>query len=180
MQISILALFTSLVASKPTVYFIRHGEKPADGDGLSAQGEQRAQCLRTVFGKSSPYEIGHIMAQKPKKNGSQQRPYDTVVPLAGDLGLTVDTTCQRDDSECVAEIVNDYNGNGNILICWEHKRLNNLAGALGAQDVDNYPDVFNIVWTDPYPYNNITDKWSENCQGLDNYAGRGRFVRLTA
>ena len=32
-----------------TVYLIRHGEKPADGgQGLSPQGEERAQCLTSV------------------------------------------------------------------------------------------------------------------------------------
>jgi hypothetical protein len=53
-------------------------------------------------------------------DGSQQRPYDTVVPLAADLGLTVDTSCQRDDQDCVADVVDNYSGPGNILICWEH------------------------------------------------------------
>lgn len=66
---SLLGLSTlSLALAKPTVYLIRHGEKPADGDGLNAQGEQRAQCLRNVFGASSSYNIGHIMAQTPKKS----------------------------------------------------------------------------------------------------------------
>lgn len=56
----------SLVVADPTVYLIRHGEKPDSGDGLNAQGEQRAQCLRNVFGASSGYNIGHIMAQTPQ------------------------------------------------------------------------------------------------------------------
>lgn len=57
-------------ASGPTVYFIRHGEKPDSGNGLNAQGLQRAQCLRNVFGTSSSYNIGHIMAQQPKSGMS--------------------------------------------------------------------------------------------------------------
>lgn len=66
MKLLAFALFTSVISAKATVYFIRHGEKPDDGDGLSAEGEQRAQCLRTVFGASSSYNIGHIMAQTPQ------------------------------------------------------------------------------------------------------------------
>lgn len=66
MKLLSLALFTSLASAKATVYFIRHGEKPDSGDGLSAQGQQRAQCLRDVFGASSSYNIGHIMAQTPQ------------------------------------------------------------------------------------------------------------------
>ena len=48
------------------VYLIRHGEKPANsGQGLSAQGVERAQCLRKVFGASSSYDIGYIIAEQP-------------------------------------------------------------------------------------------------------------------
>lgn len=60
------ALTASLVSAKATVYLIRHGEKPDSGNGLTAQGQQRAQCLRNVFGKSSSYNIGKIMAQTPQ------------------------------------------------------------------------------------------------------------------
>ena len=53
------ALASSAIAYSETVYLIRHGEKPADGgNGLSSAGEQRAQCLRKVFGASSSYDIG--------------------------------------------------------------------------------------------------------------------------
>ncbi|KAH8202254.1 hypothetical protein TruAng_003531 [Truncatella angustata] len=174
---SLLLLATTAFAANPTVYFIRHGEKPDDGNGLSAQGQQRAQCLRSVFGASSGYAIGHIMAQTPKSgdadvlfvDGSRQRPYDTVLPLATDLGLTVDVSCDRDDEDCVADAVRDYSGSGNILICWEHKQLNNLAEALGAGDVDKYPDdSYDLVWTDPYDWSKIAEVTSENCPGLDD------------
>lgn len=60
--------FLTFALAEPTVYLIRHGEKPDSGDGLSAQGMQRAQCLRTVFGASSSYDIGYIMAETPKSS----------------------------------------------------------------------------------------------------------------
>jgi hypothetical protein len=55
----------ALVMTKPIVYLIRHGEKPDSGNGLNAQGLQRSQCLRSVFGASSSYNIGYIMAETP-------------------------------------------------------------------------------------------------------------------
>lgn len=115
---SALALLLTLAATtataKPTVYLIRHGEKPSDGgNGLSAQGVQRAQCLRTVFGASSQYNIGYILAQTPKASGKRARPRDTVAPVAKDLGLTVDTSCDRDDPVCVRDSINAYSGSGN-------------------------------------------------------------------
>ncbi|PNY24096.1 uncharacterized protein TCAP_05965 [Tolypocladium capitatum] len=167
----ILLAGAALAGAKPTVYFIRHGEKPSDeaDNTLSAQGAQRAQCLRQVFGAGSRYDIGRIMAQTPKADGSRQRPYDTVAPLAADLGIPVDTSCDRDDSDCVRDVVKGYSGSNNILICWEHKQLKNLAKALGAKGVDAYPsDRFDIIWTDPSPYKQIVDVTSEGCPGLDN------------
>ncbi|KAI1311764.1 hypothetical protein F5Y03DRAFT_288460 [Xylaria venustula] len=175
MQLSGAVLFASLAATmvaaaKPTVYLIRHGEKPDDGSvGLSSQGEERAQCLRTVFGSASQYNIGYILAQTPKDDGSRDRPYLTVKPLADDLGLTVDTSCDRDDEKCVKDAVDDYNGDQNILICWEHKELNNISEELGAKDVDSYPDdSYDLIWTQPYDYSDITSITSENCPGLDS------------
>lgn len=70
LPLAILSL-ASLAAAKPAVYLIRHGEKPSDGGvGLSAQGMQRAQCLRNVFGASSDYHIGYILAQAYKSGTS--------------------------------------------------------------------------------------------------------------
>lgn len=157
----LLAAAAAVMAS-PTVYLIRHGEKPDDGgNGLSAQGVQRAQCLRSVFGKDSKYNIGYIMAQTPKKSmfdnkrpivpdkcksltitatgGKRTRPYETVRPLADDLGLTVDTSCDRDDPKCVKKAVENYKGDGNILICWQHEALTDIVKKLGADDAPEYP-----------------------------------------
>ncbi|UNI22317.1 hypothetical protein JDV02_008216 [Purpureocillium takamizusanense] len=173
MKLGALVLLASaaFAAAKPTVYLIRHGEKPADGgNGLSDKGKQRAECLRKVFGASSPYNIGHIMAQTPQSDGSRARPRDTVKPLAADLGIKIDVSCDRDDTDCVQDVVDGYKGQGNILICWEHKQLNNIAEALGAKKVDNYPDdAFNIIWTQPAPYNKIVKVSSEDCPGLDSH-----------
>ncbi|KAL1961751.1 hypothetical protein VTN77DRAFT_1077 [Rasamsonia byssochlamydoides] len=165
-----LFLWTISASATATVYLIRHGEKPSNGStGLSDQGEERAQCLRTVFGANSSYDIGYIMAEKPKSDGSRDRPYLTVEPLAQDLGLTVDTSCGRDDPKCVKKVVDNYTGSGNILICWEHAALTDIVTELGDDNAPTYPsDRFDLIWTDPYPYDNITSITSENCPGLDN------------
>ncbi|CAH0056371.1 unnamed protein product [Clonostachys solani] len=165
-----ILLLASLAACKPTLYMIRHGEKPDDGSvGLSPEGEQRAQCLRTVFGSSSQYNIGYVIAQEYKESGKRKRPYDTVAPVAGDLGLEVDTSCDRDDSKCVKKLIKNYEGDGNILLCWQHGQMNNILEALGAEDIENYPeDRYDVIWTVPSPYDEITAETSENCPGLDS------------
>jgi hypothetical protein len=74
-------------------------------------------------------------------DGSRQRPYDTVNPLADDLGLQVDTSCDRDDSKCVEKVVKGYAGSGNILLCWEHDALHNIVNELGFKGkTPDYPD----------------------------------------
>jgi len=167
----VLAIALATVsAAQQTVYLIRHGEKPSDGsDGLSAQGVERSQCLRTVFGNASNYNIGYIIAEEPESSGSRERPLETVQPLATDLGLTVDISCAKTDSDCVTTLVDSYTGTNNILICWEHGELTDIVTALGDDDAPTYPDDdYNLIWTDPQPYSNITTITSEDCPGLDS------------
>ncbi len=64
----------------------------------------------------------------------------TVQPVANDLGLTVDISCDRDDADCVADLVDDYSGAGNVLICWEHDNLSDIVKALGDKKPPSYPD----------------------------------------
>ncbi|KAJ5294779.1 hypothetical protein N7508_009600 [Penicillium antarcticum] len=129
-------------AQNPTVYIIRHGEKPKNKDdhGLTLDGIKRAQCLRSVFGEGSGYNIGHIMAPHVKDDGAHRRAFLTVLPLATDLGLTVDTHCKRTRVECVAKTVRSYDGPGNILIAWRHTNMGGIEKALGASDPIEYPD----------------------------------------
>ncbi|KAJ5266548.1 hypothetical protein N7478_009356 [Penicillium angulare] len=171
MHTTLLSLFafTALSTARPNVYFIRHGEKPQHGGiGLSDDGLERAECIRDIFGSHSGYDIGYIMAQKPKKSGKRNRPYETVRPLAEDLDIKVDISCNRDDPKCVKKRIKKYKGEGNILICWEHHRMTDLVEALGNEDAPEYPDDrFDLIWTISYPYNDITEIVSEKCPGLD-------------
>ncbi|KAK9244577.1 hypothetical protein V1506DRAFT_540875 [Lipomyces tetrasporus] len=170
--------------TSPIIYMIRHGEKPPkdanghDRVGLSAEGVNRAQYLRQVFGTSSQYNINYILAEHPKKDGSRSRPYDTVAPLASDLGLSVETSIRRNDAQGAAEAAKAYTGPGNVLICWEHDQLAKIAEAIGVKKYATtsglngkitYPDNrFDLIWMVPKPYKEITSVLSENVPGLDD------------
>ncbi|KAG2418414.1 hypothetical protein HFD88_001515 [Aspergillus terreus] len=154
----------------PTIYLIRHGEKPDDpaDDGLNADGFKRAQCLRDVFGAQSAYNIRHILAPKVSRRGKHRRSYETVLPLADDLGLDIDTSCKSTQVRCVVRRLKRYRGSGNILIAWRHSQMKKIVRDLGDKHAPQYPDErFDLIWTIPHPYDNITDVRSEACPGLD-------------
>lgn len=81
----------------------------------------------------------HSGVTDKESDGKRARPLDTVEPLAKDLGLEVDTSCDRDDADCVKTAVEGYKGDGNILVCWEHDALTDLAKALGDENAETYP-----------------------------------------
>ncbi|KAH6661575.1 putative phosphoglycerate mutase family protein [Halenospora varia] len=161
----------------PIIYLIRHGEKPSklpngeDANGLSAKGVERAQGLRQVFGKDSVYNIQYILAEHPKKDGSRDRPYETILPLSQDLGLDVNKSIDRDDVKAAAEAAKAYTGPGNVLVCWEHGELAKIVEKLGVKEKVVYPsDRFDIIWMVRKPYEVLEWVGSEGVPGLDDGA----------
>jgi hypothetical protein len=65
-----------------------------------------------------------------------------VQPLATNIGLTVKSSCDRDNADCVATLVENDGTEGtgqNILICWEHDNLSGIVEALSDSDAPDYP-----------------------------------------
>ena len=56
------------------------------------------------------------------------------------MGLEVDISCDRDDPECVKDGVDNFDGDGNVLICWEHDALTDIIEELGDDDAPEYPE----------------------------------------
>jgi len=169
------------MSTSPIIYLIRHGEKPPkedDGDdavGLSEMGVERSQGLVNVFGKSSPYNIGLIIAEHPKKSGHRDRPWKTIEPLAKSLepDVQINKEIERDDDQGVADAIKAYSGPGNVLVCWEHGQLTKIAKAIGVEPAPEYPSKrFDLIWTVEPPYNQISGEESENIPGLDDKQGQ--------
>ncbi|KAJ5760232.1 hypothetical protein N7520_007388 [Penicillium odoratum] len=177
-QISLFlfSILANVVAHhQPTVYFIRHGEKPDDPNNheLNFAGKMRAQCIRDIFNANSGYDIEYIMAPTTNEStGDHGRPFKTVIPLAEDLGLKVDLHCDSLDPQCVADAIRWYDGPGNILVSWRHRTIAKIPKLLGVTHRVKYPKKrFDIMWTLPYPYTEITEIESEGCYGLDDNPG---------
>ena len=85
----------------------------------------------------------YIVVQNYKKNGKRIRPYETVKPIAEKLHLDIDHSCDRDDAGCAADKIHKASKNGakRILVCWEHKRLSDIADKLGVDGLGTYEGV---------------------------------------
>ncbi|GAA5937213.1 hypothetical protein JCM1841_002328 [Sporobolomyces salmonicolor] len=153
------------------ILLLRHGEKGRNGEtGLNATGKKRAKCLKKVLGRKGPHHVGLILAEGYNPvTKKRRRPYETVKPLADELGLKVDTECEVDDAKCVRKKVERYakeGGKGDVVICWKHSMLHVIAQELGAPKTSPYPDDrYDIMWT--LHHHRIIAKERERCPGID-------------
>ena len=102
---------------------IRHGEKDG-GDDLDARGYTRAFCASRFAGAT------HLYAYTDKDT---RRPVETLTPLAGALGLTIDTSVHRDDVDALAASIAALPSDAVVVVAWEHSVLTDVAAALGVQ-----------------------------------------------
>jgi hypothetical protein len=121
-----------------TIYLIRHAEKPPLGKGLSPAGQARANAYVNYFqnlqdpqGKTIQWD--YLFACKDSDNSD--RPVLTITPLANAINKTIDAHYK--DAH-YSDLVTDLQQNAkqyastNILICWHHEEILQLAGAMGA------------------------------------------------
>jgi hypothetical protein len=140
-------IFLFGLGNATVVYFIRHAEKPKESSSeLSHLGKKRASCLATIFSNNKYFHIPkRIIAQPSNANHPSKRPIGTVKPLAKKLGLGIEHGCDGSDIKCVQDLIKQ--GNGPILIAWEHKRLSKIIKKFIDQDTPKYPsDRYDLVW----------------------------------
>ncbi|KAE8224509.1 hypothetical protein CF319_g2599 [Tilletia indica] len=150
------------------IFLIRHAEKRKGGhNGLAEKGKVRAQCLKHVFGHGE-YKVDYIIAQAYKPDGRRSRPYETVKPLADHLGLEVDLHCEREQADCVAKRALKAVSQGkNVLVCWQHKALTDIARAFGVRGL-RYPAARSDILFQLSHKGKVSAIRSEECSGLDD------------
>lgn len=149
--------FLSLVICSPSfgqqepsqlnkVVIIRHAEKPESGDNLSCQGLNRSLQLPEVLkNKFGTPDFIFVPAVNTGKNTSTARMYQTIVPFAVKYNLTIDSKYNVDDTKDLAREI--LNKSGSVLVVWEHSHIDNIAKALGVQNVSKWPgNDFDSIW----------------------------------
>jgi hypothetical protein len=139
------------VLSNAVILVIRHAEKPAAGDQLSAAGEARAQAYVnffknfTVDGQS--LKLDYLFAAADSK--VSQRARLTIEPTSKMLGLAIDSRFADEQFQKLADEIRTQPHGKNILICWHHGEIPQLIQALGADPGRLFPkgkwpdEVFN-------------------------------------
>jgi len=118
------------------ILLVRHAEKPPESDGgtgLSPMGQARAEGYAAYFpalpldGSGGP---DYLFASHESEKSD--RPHLTLQPLADRLGLEVDTDYSNKHDAKLAKHLRDspeLDGK-NIVVCWHHGRILDLAEEL--------------------------------------------------
>jgi phosphohistidine phosphatase SixA len=123
------------VPTNTNVLMIRHGEKPDDDKDkkLAVSGQERAQAYVVYFqnypSASRPLKLGHVFAAAD--SSKSHRPRLTVTPLAEALDLVIDLRYEDKDVKGAADAILALD-RANVLVCWHHGEILELAHKLGA------------------------------------------------
>lgn len=119
------------------ILMIRHAEKPKSGTGLAVAGQERAQAYVIYFQNyslnSSIVKFDYLFAAA--NSSESHRPKLTIQPLATAIGLDINAKHKDKKYQKVADDIlqNSKYDSSNILICWHHGEILDLAAALGAK-----------------------------------------------
>jgi phosphohistidine phosphatase SixA len=117
------------------IFMVRHAEKPDSGSDLSVAGQERAHAYAVYFQNyvlnGTRLKLNYIVATAD--SSQSERPRLTMEPLAEAMGMEINDRYQENDYERLADHIlqNSKYDHSNILICWHHGEILELAAALG-------------------------------------------------
>jgi hypothetical protein len=150
------------------IMIIRHGEKPLGHPGtpvgvthdgsparhaLTVRGWQRAGALASLFTTppaAKPVAVPDLLVSRAYPGSkTDHRVHQTLQPLADRLTLEIEQWGTPDDPQsAIAELLSST-GRQVALLCWDHKEIPALAGAIptGDQLPAAWPDDrFDLIW----------------------------------
>jgi hypothetical protein len=121
--------------------FIRHAERPENGDNLSCKGLNRSLLLPAVlyrkFGKPTSVYVPALKASEKTKHA---RMFQTISPFAIKYNLNVNSTYEADDDQDLAKAL--LKESGTVIIVWEHHNIRAIIDRLGISSGNTkWPDA---------------------------------------
>lgn len=130
----------SAQAQNLKLVFIRHGEKPVEGNNLTCQGLNRSlelpKVLYTKFGAPAYLFAPALALGEATKHA---RMFQTISPLAIKYNLPINTSHAEKDSVLIAKDLKSKTGT--VVTIWEHKAIAPIIRCLGV-------NISNLVWPD--------------------------------
>jgi len=115
------------------ILIIRHAEKPAKGDNLSCQGENRAlevgSMIAKTFGKPSKI---YVPTPKSGEATKRARMFETASPIATRFDVSINSKYSIADFPNITKSV--LMEKGLVLMVWQHENIPPLAKALGVKN----------------------------------------------
>ena len=112
--------------------FIRHAEKPANGDNLSCQGLNRSLQLPAVltrkFGK--PTAI-YVPALNLGKNTKRMRMLQTITPFAIKFNMAINSKYTEENAGSMGDAL--LKESGTVFIVWDHNSIQPMLKKLGVK-----------------------------------------------
>jgi hypothetical protein len=132
--------------------FIRHAEKPDDGDNLNCQGLNRSMLLPAVLAKKFG-KPNNIYIPAPKSGGvtKRARMLQTITPFVAKYNLNINSAYDVADYKRISKAL--LNESGTIIIVWEHNNIKPIVKYLGVKASSlNWPDSdFDSIWVVTFP-----------------------------
>lgn len=136
--------------------FIRHAERPEDGDNLTCKGFNRSIQLPAVLYKKFgiPSNI-YVPSINLGKSTRRARMFQTITPFAIKYNLTINSAYEEGDYKHISQVL--LKERGTVIIVWEHKKIQQLISALGVKSAtqkwgaNDYDSIWIVTFTQHRP-----------------------------
>lgn len=130
--------------------FIRHAERPENGDNLNCKGLNRSLLLPSLlykkFGKPDDIYIPSIHQGDQTK---RSRMFQTITPFAVKYNLSINSSYEEDDYKHTGKAL--LKEQGTVLIVWEHHWIQSLVSYLGVKTGKWPDDDYDSIWILTFP-----------------------------
>jgi hypothetical protein len=126
--------------------FIRHAERPDNGENLSCAGFNRSVLLPAVLSRkfTLPADI-FIPSIKPGNVTKRSRMLETILPYAIKYNLSINSRYDENDSKRIAAAL--LKETGTVIIVWDHAEIPDIVRALGITQYLKWDgDDFDSIW----------------------------------
>ena len=127
--------------------FIRHAERPDNGDNLNCKGFNRSTMLPALLYKKFglPTSI-YIPSLNTGKSTKHSRMFQTISPFAIKYNLPLNSKFEETDYKDIAHSL--LKEDGTVLIVWEHNTIIPILDYLGLKTKNlDWPDSdFDSIW----------------------------------